>query len=169
MASIPLFLFTWASFKMWGIINGVVFQETITWVERLGLDFIFRLDGLSVFFLMLITGFGVFIHVYADSYLTLDKNKPRFFVFLSFFMGAMVGLVMSGSLLLMFVFWELTSLSSYLLIGYYHNKEKSRDAALQAMMVTVVGGLFMLAGIILIGHEAGTFRFDELMNNPNVV
>ena len=169
MASIPLFLFTWASFKMWGIINGVVFQETITWVERLGLDFIFRLDGLSVFFLMLITGFGVFIHVYADSYLTLDKNKPRFFVFLSFFMGAMVGLVMSGSLLLMFVFWELTSLSSYLLIGYYHNKEKSRDAALQAMMVTVMGGLFMLAGIILIGHEAGTFRFDELMNNPNVV
>ena len=167
--TIPLFLFSWASIKMWSIVDGVVFQDTVTWVQTFGLDLIFRLDGLSVFFLMLITGFGVFIHLYANSYLAEDKNRPRFFVFLSLFMGAMVGLVMSGSLLLMFVFWELTSLSSYLLIGYYHDKEKSRDSALQAMLVTVMGGLFMLAGIILIGMEAGTFRFDELMSNPDLV
>ena len=169
IAFIPLLLFSWASIKMTGIVNGTVFQETVTWVESFGLDLIFRLDGLSVFFLMLITGFGVFIHVYAHSYLAQDINRPRFFAFLSLFMGSMVGLVMSGSLLLMFVFWELTSLSSYLLIGYYHNKEKSRDSALQAMLVTVMGGLFMLAGIILIGSEAGTLRFDELMNNPDLV
>jgi multicomponent Na+:H+ antiporter subunit A len=169
ITAIPLFLFSWASLKMWHIVEGSVFQDSITWVESFGLDLIFRLDGLSVFFLMLITGFGVFIHVYANSYLAHDKNRPRFFVFLSLFMGAMVGLVMSGSLLLMFVFWELTSLSSYLLIGYYHNKEKSRDSALQAMLVTVMGGLFMLAGIILIGQEAGTFRFDELIANPDLV
>ncbi|HTN69435.1 MAG TPA: hydrogen gas-evolving membrane-bound hydrogenase subunit E [Dysgonamonadaceae bacterium] len=169
ITAIPLFLFTWASIKMWGIVDGAVFQETISWVESFSFDLIFRLDGLSVFFLMLITGFGIFIHVYANSYLAHDKNRPRFFVFLSFFMGAMVGLVMSGSLLMMFVFWELTSLSSYLLIGYYHDKEKSRDSALQAMLVTIMGGLFMLAGIILIGNEAGTFRFDELMSNPNLV
>ncbi|NLZ95969.1 MAG: DUF4040 domain-containing protein [Bacteroidales bacterium] len=169
MTAIPLLLFSWASIKMWSIVDGAVFQETITWVESFNLDLIFRLDGLSVFFLMLITGFGVFIHLYANSYLSDDKNRPRFFVFLSLFMGAMVGLVMSGSLLMMFVFWELTSLSSYLLIGYYHDKEKSRDSALQAMLITVMGGLFMLAGIILIGHEAGTFRFDELMNNPSLV
>ncbi|HHW80444.1 MAG TPA: DUF4040 domain-containing protein, partial [Bacteroidales bacterium] len=169
ITGIPLFLFSWASIKMWSIVDGAVFQDTITWVESFGLDLIFRLDGLSVFFLMLITGFGVFIHIYAHSYLADDKNRPRFFVFLSLFMGAMVGLVMSGSLLMMFVFWELTSLSSYLLIGYYHDKEKSRDSALQAMLITVMGGLFMLAGIILIGHEAGTFRFDELMSNPNLV
>ncbi len=169
LAVIPIFLFSWASIKMWSIVDGAVFQETITWVESFNLDLIFRLDGLSVFFLMLITGFGIFIHVYANSYLSEDKNRPRFFVFLSLFMGAMVGLVMSGSLLMMFVFWELTSLSSYLLIGYYHDKEKSRDSALQAMLVTVMGGLFMLAGVILIGHEAGTFRFDELMSNPNLV
>ncbi len=169
ITAIPLLLFSWASIKMWSIVDGAVFQDTITWVESFGLDLIFRLDGLSVFFLMLITGFGVFIHIYAHSYLADDKNRPRFFVFLSLFMGAMVGLVMSGSLLMMFVFWELTSLSSYLLIGYYHDKEKSRDSALQAMLITVMGGLFMLAGIILIGHEAGTFRFDELMSNPNLV
>ena len=169
LTAIPLFLFSWATIKMWSIVEGAVFQETITWVESFGLDLIFRLDGLSIFFLMLITGFGVFIHVYAHSYLSDDKNRPRFFVFLSLFMGAMVGLVMSGSLLLMFVFWELTSLSSYLLIGYYHDKEKSRDSALQAMIVTVMGGLFMLAGVILIGQEAGTFRFDELMNNPDLI
>lgn len=169
LTTIPLFLFSWASHKMWSIIDGAVFQETISWVESFRLDLIFRLDGLSIFFLMLITGFGVFIHLYANSYLAQDKNRPRFFVFLSLFMGAMVGLVMSGSLLLMYVFWELTSLSSYLLIGYYHNKEKSRDSALQALLITIMGGLFMLAGIILIGHEAGTFRLDELMNNPNLV
>jgi multicomponent Na+:H+ antiporter subunit A len=169
MAVIPLLLFGWASVKMWHVVDGVVFQESLAWVESFGLDLLFRLDGLSVFFMMLITGFGIFIHVYANSYLENDKDRPRFFVFLSLFMGAMVGLVMSGSLLLMFVFWELTSLSSYLLIGYYHNKEKSRDSALQAMLVTVMGGLFMLAGIILIGHEAGTFRFDELMANPDFV
>ena len=169
LTGIPLFLFSWASTKMWSIVDGAVFQETITWIESFGLDLIFRLDGLSVFFLMLITGFGVFIHVYAHSYLSHDRNRPRFFVFLSLFMGAMVGLVMSGSLLLMFVFWELTSLSSYLLIGYYHDKEKSRDSALQAMIVTVMGGLFMLAGVILIGQEAGTFRFDELMSNPDLI
>ena len=139
ITAIPLFLFSWASIKMWSIVDGVVFQDTITWVESFGLDLIFRLDGLSVFFLMLITGFGIFIHVYAHSYLADDKNRPRFFVFLSLFMGAMVGLVMSGSLLMMFVFWELTSLSSYLLIGYYHDKEKSRDSALQAMLITVMG------------------------------
>lgn len=169
LTAIPLFLFGWAFTKMWGIVDGAVFQETITWVESFGLDLIFRLDGLSVFFLMLITGFGVFIHVYAHSYLSKDRNRPRFFVFLSLFMGAMVGLVISGSLLLMFVFWELTSLSSFLLIGYYHNKEKSRDSALQAMIVTVMGGLFMLAGVILIGQEAGTFRFDKLMSNPDLI
>ena len=169
ITSIPLLLFSWASVKMWSIVDGEVFQDTITWVESFGLDLVFRLDGLSVFFLMLITGFGIFIHVYAHSYLADDKNRPRFFVFLSLFMGAMVGLVMSGSLLMMFVFWELTSLSSYLLIGYYHDNEKSRDSALQAMLITVMGGLFMLAGVILIGHEAGTFRFDELMSNPNLV
>ena len=169
ITAIPLFLFTWAFLKMLSIVDGVIFQDTLTWVESFGVDLIFRLDGLSVFFLLLITGFGVFIHLYANSYLALDKNRPRFFVFLSLFMGAMVGLVMSGSLLLMFVFWELTSLSSYLLIGYYHNKEKSRDSALQAMLVTVMGGLFMLAGIILIGVEADTFRIDELMSNPNLV
>ncbi|HZJ80343.1 MAG TPA: hydrogen gas-evolving membrane-bound hydrogenase subunit E [Dysgonamonadaceae bacterium] len=169
MTAIPLFLFSWASIKMWSIIDGAVFQDTVTWVESFNFDLVFRLDGLSVFFLMLITGFGVFIHVYANSYLAHDKNRPRFFVFLSLFMGAMVGLVMSGSLLLMFVFWELTSLSSYFLIGYYHDKEKSRDSALQAMLVTVMGGLFMLAGIILIGQETGTFQFDELMSNPNLL
>ena len=79
------------------------FQDTITWVESFGLDLIFRLDGLSVFFLMLITGFGVFIHIYAHSYLADDKNRPRF-CFSIPFMGAMVGLVMSGSLLMIFVF-----------------------------------------------------------------
>jgi multicomponent Na+:H+ antiporter subunit A len=166
---IPLLLFAWASVKMWGVVEGEVFQETMPWISTIGLDLYFRVDGLSVFFLMLITGFGILIHIYANSYLSHDANRPKFFIYLSLFMGSMVGLVLSGSLLLMFVFWELTSLSSYLLIGYYHHKEKSRDSALQAMLVTVLGGLFMLAGIILLGYEAGTFRIDELMANPNLI
>lgn len=169
MPLIPLLLFVWASVKMWSIVDGQVFQEIIPWVETIGLELIFRVDGLSVFFLMLITGFGVLIHIYANSYLSHDKNRPKFFIYLSIFMGAMVGLVLSGSLLLMFVFWELTSLSSYLLIGFYHDKQESRDSALQAMLVTVLGGLVMLAGIILLGSEAGTFRFDTLMASPSEI
>lgn len=166
---IPFALFVWASVKMWHVVEGDVFQEVVPWVEAIGLDLVFRVDGLSVFFLMLITGFGVLIHIYANSYLSHDKNRPKFFIYLSIFMGAMVGLVLSGSLLLMFVFWELTSLSSYLLIGYYHHNDESRDSALQAMLVTVMGGLFMLAGTVLIGIDAGTFRFDTLMENPSLV
>ncbi len=166
---IPFALFVWASAKMWRIVEGDVFQEVIPWVEAIGLDLVFRVDGLSVFFLMLITGFGVLIHIYANSYLSHDKNRSKFFIYLSMFMGAMVGLVLSGSLLLMFVFWELTSLSSYLLIGYYHHNEESRNSALQAMLVTVLGGLFMLAGTVLIGVDAGTFRFDALIENPSLV
>ena len=166
---IPLILFIWAAFKMWNVVDGAIYQSIIPWVSTIGLELVFRIDGLSVFFLMLITGFGILIHIYANAYLSHDHNRPKFFIYLSLFMGSMVGLVLSGSLLLMFIFWELTSLSSYLLIGYYHHKEKSRDSALQAMLVTVLGGLFMLAGIILLGQEAGTFRFDVLMANPDLI
>lgn len=166
---IPFALFVWASVKMWYIVEGEVFQEIVPWVEAIALDLVFRVDGLSVFFMMLITGFGVLIYIYANSYLCHDKNRPKFFIYLSLFMGAMVGLVLSGSLLLMFVFWELTSLSSYLLIGYYHQNEESRNSALQAMLVTVMGGLFMLAGTVLIGIDAGSFRFDVLMENPSLI
>lgn len=169
LSVIPFLLFAWASVKMWHVVDGATFQETIPWIQSLGLDLVFRIDGLSIFFLMLITGFGVLIHIYANAYLSHDTNKPRFFVFLSLFMGSMVGLVLSGSLLLLFVFWELTSLSSYMLIGYYHEREKSRDSALQAMLVTVLGGLFMLAGIVLLGADAGTLRIDELLANPQLV
>ena len=165
----PLGVFVWAITKFDTVLLGVPITETYTWVSALAFNLQFRLDGLSLFFLLLISGFGTFIFIYANSYLTGDENRSKFFVFLILFATSMMGLVLSGNLLMLFVFWELTSLTSYLLIGYYHSDEKSRKSALMAMLVTVSGGLFMLAGVVLIGIETGTLDIGTLLANPEVV
>ncbi len=150
------------------ILAGYV-SETYQWVSSIGLSLSFRLDGLSLFFVLLISGVGFFIYNYANAYLHHDSNKGKFFLYLSLFMTAMLGVVMSGNLIILFIFWELTSLSSYLLIGYYHSDEESRKSALMAMLVTVAGGLFMLAGIILLGIAAGTFDLNIILSTPNIL
>ena len=169
LSILPLGVFAWAIFHLDSIIIGNPIVNSYTWVDTLSLPLVFRLDGLSIFFLLLISGFGFFIFVYANSYLQGDVNKGKFYIYLSLFMTAMMGLVLSGNLLVLFIFWELTSLTSYLLIGYYHNDEKSRKSALMAMLVTVSGGLFMLAGIVMIGIDAGTLDIGKLIDNPSLI
>ncbi|HPQ33524.1 MAG TPA: proton-conducting transporter membrane subunit [Tenuifilaceae bacterium] len=165
----PLGVFVWSTLYFDAVLTGIPIIETYSWVNVLAFNLQFRLDGLSLFFIMLISGFGTFIFMYANSYLAGDENKGKFFVYLILFTTAMLGLVLSGNLLMLFVFWELTSLTSYLLIGYYHNDEGSRKSALMAMLVTVSGGLFMLAGIVLIGIEAGTLDIGTLLSNPKLI
>lgn len=133
------------------------------WVPSLGISLDFYVDGLSLLFLVLISGIGVFVTWYATGYLAGKKDLGRFYLYLFGFMGSMLGVVSSDHLVLLFIFWELTSISSYLLIGYYHNEDKSRAAALQALLVTGAGGLCLLAGVILLGNLAGTFRVSELL------
>ncbi len=128
------------------------------WIPSLGFRFSFLLDGLSLLFALLITGIGALILIYAGGYLGGHKGLGRLYVLLLVFMGSMVGLVLADNLFTMFVFWELTSVSSYLLIGFDHERAEARAAALKALLVTGGGGLAMMAGVLLLGQmgiEAG--------------
>jgi multicomponent Na+:H+ antiporter subunit A len=145
------------------IMAGQPFVYRHAWVPSLGISLDFRIDGLSLLFLLLISVIGVFVTWYAAGYLAGKKDLGRFYLYLFGFMGSMLGVVSADHLVLLFVFWELTSISSYLLIGYYHNEAKSRAAALQALLVTGAGGLCLLAGVILLGRMAGTFLISELL------
>jgi multicomponent Na+:H+ antiporter subunit A len=141
--------------------EAVVFRQS--WVPALGISLDFYVDGLSLLFLLLISVIGTFVTWYAAGYLAGKKDLGRFYLYLFGFMGSMLGVVSADHLVLLFIFWELTSISSYLLIGYYHNEAKSRAAALQALLVTGAGGLCLLAGVILLGRMAGTFEISELL------
>ncbi len=136
-----------------------------SWADELGVSLNFLVDGLSLFFALLIIAFGLLILIYASSYLRGDKFIGRFYMYFLFFLGSMLGLVLAANLISIFIFWELTSLSSYLLIGYYNQQEKSRKAARQALLVTGIGGLAMLAGFVLMGMAAGTYEIPELISN----
>ncbi len=113
-------------------------------------SFSWFLDGLSLAFALLITGIGTLIVLYAGAYLRGHKDQGRFFSFIFLFMGAMLGIVVSDSFLMFFVFWELTSITSFLLIGFDHEREAARRAALQALVVTGGGGLCLLAGLLIL-------------------
>ncbi len=150
-----------------GVASGrpVVFRAA--WTPSLGIELSFYVDGLSLLFLILISAIGTFVTWYAAGYLAGKKDLGKFYLYLFGFMGSMLGVVSADHLVLLFIFWELTSISSYLLIGYYHNTARSRAAALQALLVTGAGGLAMLAGIILLGRMAGTYEISALLQmNP---
>jgi multicomponent Na+:H+ antiporter subunit A len=131
-------------------------------VTGLGVRLAFRLDGLSLLFALLVTGIGALILVYGGGYLKGDPRLPRFYSAILFFMAAMLGLVLADDAITLFVFWELTGISSYLLIGFDHEQERARKAALQALLVTGAGGLALLAGLLLLGQVAGTLQLSAL-------
>jgi multicomponent Na+:H+ antiporter subunit A len=166
---LPAALFLWFLSFLPLILTYEVVQVSYNWIPALNIELSFLLDGLSLFFALLITGFGVFIFLYASSYLKGHRYFDRFFIYLFLFMSSMLGLTLSGNLISMFVFWELTSLTSYLLIGFYNESETSRKNALQAMLVTVLGGLAMMAGIILTGTISGSYNFSELLSGSQVL
>ncbi|WP_367715410.1 putative monovalent cation/H+ antiporter subunit A [Nitratireductor sp. GISD-1A_MAKvit] len=133
------------------------------WIPSLSVDFSWFLDGLSVTFALLITGIGTLIVLYAGGYLKGHEHQGRFFSFILMFMGSMLGLVVADSFLTLFVFWELTSITSFLLIGFDHSREASRRAALQALVVTGLGGLSLLAGLLVIWSATGVTSMSALL------
>ena len=149
--------------------SGEVFHFSHEWVPSLNISFSFLLDGLSLLFSLLITGIGALVFAYSSSYFPDDEKTPRFYFHMLIFMASMLGLVLSENLITMFVFWELTSISSYMLIGLYHEREESRSAALQALLITAGGGLALLAGIIIIGEISGTYEMVELLSADGVI
>lgn len=141
---------------------GQALEESWPWVTGLGVRLAFRLDGLSLLFALLVTGIGALVLVYGGGYLKGDPRLPRFYSAILFFMAAMLGLVLADDAITLFVFWELTGISSYLLIGFDHERESARKAALQALLVTGAGGLALLAGLLLLGEIAGTLQLSAL-------
>ena len=136
---------------------------SLQWVPTLGVELSIYMDGLSTLFALLITGIGTFIIIYSGGYLKGHPDQGRFYSFMFLFMGAMLGLVIIDNLIALFVFWELTSITSFLLIGFDHRREASRRAALQALVVTGAGGLSLLAGFLLIGVAVDKNALSELI------
>lgn len=163
--SLALFFFTFV-----GAVNhGNVITSAYRWVPSLGVQFSFYLDGLSLLFSLLITVIGAVVLAYAGSYLHGDPRLGRFFFWMLIFMGSMLGMVLADNLFLLFVFWELTSVSSYFLIGFDHHEESARASALQALLVTGAGGLAMLAGLVLLAGIAGTSELSALIAQGDYV
>jgi hypothetical protein len=152
LALIPLAGFIALSTQIGAIVDGGRLEETLAWAPSLGLELRFTLDGLSLLFALIITGIGTLIIGYGGAYMEKDSGLGRFYVYLILFMGAMLGLVLAGNVLTMFVFWELTSVTSYLLIGYKHDYPDARRGAQHSLLVTGGGGLALLVGLLLLGY-----------------
>lgn len=137
--------------------------------DALGFSLSFRIDGLALLFAILISGIGLLIFIYGRAYLAGRRDLTRFFGWLSLFMVAMLGVVTAENLLLLFVFWELTSLSSWFLIGADHERKEAREAALQALLVTGGGGMLMLAGFVMLGAIAGSYELTAILARGDAI
>ncbi len=166
---LPLLLFIYFAFYLVTIHWDKSYYFANQWIPTLGVDLNFKLDGLSLLFSLLITGIGALVYFYASYYL---KNHPylnRFYCYLTLFMGSMLGLVLSDNLISIFVFWELTSISSFFLIGFNNEEESSRKSALTALGITGLGGFFMLGGFVLIYSITGTYSINELLTSSEII
>ncbi len=148
---------------------GKVLRQVIPWVPGLGLDLVFRVDGFGWLFMLLICGIGTLVGLYARYYMSPDDPLARFFALLLAFMGSMLGIVMSGNVIQLVFFWEMTSLFSFLLIGYWHNGASARDGTRMALIVTSGGGLCLFAGVLLLGHVVGSYDLDAILAAGDVV
>jgi len=135
----------------------------VGWVPSLGVDLVFLIDGLSLLFALLVSGVGFFVSLYAAFYLRGHPLLKQFYLYLLLFMIGMLGLVLAGNLITLFVFWEVTTVASYLLIGFDHESATARRSALQALLITALGGLALLAGLILLGAVAGTYDLMQIL------
>ncbi|MDP2228766.1 MAG: putative monovalent cation/H+ antiporter subunit A [Moraxellaceae bacterium] len=133
------------------------------WLPALGIELSFVVDGLSLLMALLISGIGFFIFAYAGRYLEGHRDLGRFFAILLCFMASMLGLVLADNLIALFVFWELTSITSWLLIGFNHDDAQARRSALQGLIVTAGGGLVLMAGFVVLGQAAGTLSLSEIL------
>ncbi|MCP3869535.1 MAG: monovalent cation/H+ antiporter subunit A [Gammaproteobacteria bacterium] len=151
------------------VYSGAVLLSRAEWIPQIGLSFSFRLDGLGLLFAELILGIGVLVVLYARYYLTELEAGPRFYAFLLLFMGAMLGLVLSENLLLMMVFWELTSLASFLLIGFRRHTSEARQGARLALFVTGGGGFALLAAVLIMGQIVGSYELSDVLASGRLV
>ena len=166
---LPLSLTVYYAGYIGTLTDGAAIVEHHQWIPRLAVSLSIYLDGLSLLFALLICGVGTLIVLYSGGYLAGHTNLGRFYLYILSFMASMLGLVMSGNLVTLFIFWELTSLTSYFLIGFDHHRESARTAALQALLVTGIGGLALLAGILLLGSIGNSLEIHELLTRGDII
>ena len=145
------------------VFKGAVITQSWSWLPQLGIDFSFRLDSLGLLFSLLISGIGTLIYIYAYYYLSPKNSLSKLYILLMLFMAAMLGISLSNNLLILLVFWEMTSISSFLLVGYWSNYEAAQRGSRMALTITGMGGLAMLGGFILLGQMTGTYQIDQIL------
>jgi len=169
LALLPAALFVYFLDFAPAVAAGQTFTFSLPWLPRYGINFSFYVDGLSLLFALLITGIGALIVLYAAGYLKGHAQQGRFFGYILAFMASMLGLVLADNVVTLFVFWELTSITSFLLIGFDHAREAARRAAFQALTITALGGVVMLAGLLGMGLAAGSFEMSELLGRGELI
>ncbi len=168
LSLLPIGLFIYFIQFLPRVSSGQPINFNYPWVPSSGINMNFYLDGLSLLFSLLITGIGSLVFLYSVAYLKGHPYLYRFFAYLSMFMGSMLGLVLSDNVLSLFVFWELTSISSFFLIGFNNKNQPSRKAALLALTITGGGGFLLLAGFVLLGYITGSYSIQEMLTGPAV-
>ncbi len=148
---------------------GHILVQQFNWVPLIGLNLAFRLDGLGLLFALLILGIGLLIILYARYYLSENDDMGRFYAYLLLFMGSMLGIALSENIIQLLIFWELTSLSSFLLISYWQNRHESRFGARMALTVTGAGGLALLAGFLLLGKIVGSYDLSVILASGDLI
>ncbi|MBC7086600.1 MAG: DUF4040 domain-containing protein [Methanomethylovorans sp.] len=151
------------------VIQGESFKASVEWLPSMGIEYSIYVDGLSILFGIIITVIGIIIMSYSNGYMSRKEDLPRYYQWLLLFMGSMLGLVFSANTIMMFIFWELTSITSFMLIGYWRNRPESVYGATKSLLVTASGGLFMLAGFIVLRSITGTFDITTILQNDTLI
>ncbi|MFJ5964731.1 Na+/H+ antiporter subunit A [Bacillus sp. NPDC093026] len=167
---LPILLFSYFIQMLTMTSNGRTLFSQAEWIPSLGMNFTVYVDGLSLLFALLITGIGALVVLYSIFYLSKEKEQlGSFYTYLFMFMTAMLGVVLSDNMVVLYLFWELTSISSFLLIGYWYKRERSRYGATKSLLITVFGGLSMLGGFILIYLITDSFSIREAVNQLQLI
>ena len=169
IALVPLAICIYLATFIDPVAGGDTHRVSYEWIPSLSINLSFYIDGLSLVFALLISGIGTLIMVYAGGYLEGHPHVGRLYAFLLMFMGSMLGIVLSDNILTLFVFWELTSITSFLLIGFNHRERRSRSAAIQALIITVLGGQLMLGGFLILGYITGSYELTEILTQGEIV
>lgn len=151
------------------IFQGNLFQASVPWIPAIGLELAFRLDGLALLFAILILGIGLLVILYARYYLSAQDSIGKFYAYLILFMFAMLGVVLSDNLIQLWFFWELTSISSFLLISFWGHKTEARKGARMALTITGTGGLALLAGLLVLGETVGSYSLQVVLYSGDLI
>lgn len=162
IALVPLAICVYLATFITQVADGDTHRVHYEWIPSLSINLSFHIDGLGLVFALIISGIGALIMAYAGGYMAGHPHQGRLYAFLLMFMGSMLGIVLADNVLTLFVFWELTSITSFLLIGFNHQELKSRKSAIQALVITVLGGQLMLGGLLILGHVAGSYELSAI-------